>query len=178
MSAIALSYLPLVFIIPAVINDPAATIKLPYILIFIILFIYSVPFFAIYLEICSLVSFFLEKREYGKFEKTLKLIGAVLTLGAAVAVFFINKFPAVCFTLAGAVGVLLTVELIYRLRSKKAFSSLKRKQTWVFALILTVVVSGIFFAVNTAENAEAKPDPVAPAVCIQQYRGIAAFDKK
>ena len=167
MSAIALAYLPLVFIIPAVVRDENAVIKFPYILVLIILFIYSVVFFAIYLEICSLVSFFLEERQYSKFEKALKLIGAVLTVGAAISVFFINRMPAICFTFVGAIGVLLIIELIYRLKTQTAFATLKRKQTWLFALIITVVVSGIFVAFNTAENGKAKPDPEAPTVCIQ-----------
>ncbi len=166
MSAIALAYIPLLFIFPAVSNDEDAIIKFPYILILIILFIYSVAFFAIYLEICSITSFFLEKREYGKFEKALKLIGAFLTVGAAVSVFFIDRHPAVCFTFAGAICLLLIIELIYRLKAKIAFSTLKRKQTWLFALIITLVVTGIFIAIDRAEE-NGKPDPEAPVACMQ-----------
>ncbi len=167
MSAIALAYLPLIFILPAVINDETATIKFPYILVLIILFIYSIAFFAIYLEICSILSFFLEKRDYSKFEKALKLIGAVLTVGAAVSVFFINTHPAVCFAFAGGIGLLLITELIYRLKTKTAFSTLKRKQTWLFAIIITLTVTGIFIALDRAEESTGKPDPESPIACVQ-----------
>ncbi len=170
MSAIALAYLPLLFIIPAVVNDKNATLKLPYVLVLIILFLYPVAFFAVYLEICSLASYFLEKREYGKFEKILKLIGAVFTVGASVSVFFINKAPAFCFAFSGAIGVLLIIELIYRLKTKTAFSTLKRKQTWLFALIITLAVTTVFIVLNKAEDIKNKPDPEAPAVCIQIIR--------
>ncbi len=167
MSAIALAYLPLLFIFPAVVRDEDAVIKFPYILVLIILFIYSVAFFAVYLEICSLVSYFLEKREYGKFEKALKITGAAVTLGAVVSMFFIDKVPAPFFTFAGVIGLLLITELIYRLKAKNAFSSLKRKQTWLFALIITLTVTGIFIATDRADESKNKPDPEAPVACIK-----------
>lgn len=170
MSAVALSYLPLLFIIPAVLNDKNATLKFPYVLVVIILFLYSVAFFAIYLEICSLISFFIEERQHSKFEKALKLIGAALTLCASVSIFFINDAPAFCFAFSGAIGVLLITELIYRLKNKIPFLTLQGKQTYIFMLIITLAVSALFIAFNKTENGKGKPDPEAPTLCIQIVR--------
>ena len=63
MRGIVLAYLPVILILPVILEDPAATIKIPYILTLLILFLYSFPFFAVYLEICSLISFFIEEIE-------------------------------------------------------------------------------------------------------------------
>ena len=166
MSAIALAYLPLLLIIPAVIEDKNATIKFPYILILIIFFLYSIAMFAVYLEVCCIVSFFLEKGERRKFDTALKVIGIVLTVSAAVSVFFIDKFPAVCFTLAGAIGVLLIIETVRAARLKRPFLSLKRKQTWLYTLITVLIVTGIFIASERIAEGKAMPDPDAAKVCI------------
>ena len=166
MSAIALAYLPLLLIIPAVIEDKEATIKFPYLLVLIIFFLYSIAFFAIYLEICRIVFFFLEKNEMGKADVALTVIGAVLTVGDAVSVFFIDKTPAVCFTLSGLLGVLLTAQLVRDVRRKRALRSLRRRSTWIYALITVLVVTGIFVMTERAEDGRALPDPDAAKVCI------------
>lgn len=167
MSAIALSYIPLLFILSALGENKEGIIKFPYILILIILLIYSVAFFAVYLEICNLVFFFIEERKHSKFEKALKVIGAILTAGAMISVFFINTAPAPCFVFAGAIGLLLIIELVHGLKAKTAFASLKRKRTWFLALVIVLAVTAIFIAADKSEESKNKPDPQAPAVCIQ-----------
>ena len=167
MSAIALSYLPLLLIIPAVIEDKNATIKFPYILILIIFFLYSIALFAVYLEACCIVSFFLEKGDHGKFDVALKVIGIPLTLAAAVSVFFIDKIPALTFALAGAVGVILIIETVRAVKHKRPFLSLKRKRTWLYTLITVLIVTGIFIVSERIDEGKAIPDPDAPTASIQ-----------
>lgn len=167
MRAVALAYLPVILILPILMEDADAVIKFPYILVFLILLLYTVPFFVVYLEICSLTAFFLEKKDVSPFQRSLKIIGAVLLCGTLVSVIFINKLPALCFTLVGVLFAVMLIEAIAKIKSKEAFAWFKDGRAWLFALIIAAIVSGIFLGISNAEQGENKPDPEAPVVCIR-----------
>ena len=169
MRAVALAYLPIILILPVLMQDPAATIKLPYVLLFLILLLYTLPFFAVYLEICDLTAYFLEKKDISRFQKILKAIGTALVLGTLISVIFIDKAPTVCFVFAGALALTMMLETVANVKHGDAFILFKDKRAWLIALIITVVVSGIFFALNSAENRKNQPDPEAPTVCVGIY---------
>ena len=166
MRAIALAYLPVILILPAIMQDPTATIKLPYVLIFLILLLYTLPFYVVYLGIYSLTSFLLDKKQISGFRKTLKIIGAILLSGTVISVIFIDKAPAVCFVFAGALALTMILETVANAGHGDAFTLFKDKWAWVIALVITVLLSGIFLAIDRSENGKNKPDPEAPSVCI------------
>jgi len=171
LNAIAISYFPLVVILSAISasGETEGIIKLPFILIFLLFFIASLPFFVVYLDICKTVGFIFDRKNRNTLQKVLRISGLVFTVGVLASLPLSEKIEQLPFVIAAVLVVIWITEAIVNRKQKSPTYVLNDKKTWLIALIIIIVISAVFFALEKADESKNKPDPEAPTVCIGIY---------
>ena len=168
LRAVALAYIPVILALPLLTEEPAATIKIPYILTLLILLLYTLPFFVAYLEVCSFATDILEGNKLSRLQKILKAIAAVLLCGTLISTVYINSLPFVCFAFAGALCLVMIAERIVKIKRADKLKGFKDTRAVLIAVVIAVAILGIFLGINRAEQGKNMPDPDAPALCIMK----------
>ncbi len=144
--AIAILYIPTLFIIPAFAEDNGAFLE-SYSFIVLVLAIYTLPFYFAFIELGLAVCRVLEKKRTTTLEKVLNIIGVVFALSTVLITVI-----AYAFELSEMVLLLLAVTFLLALKwivtaiickKKPDFSILKQKKFWFCAVILAAVITAI-----------------------------------
>ncbi len=144
--AIAVLYIPALFIVSAFADGDGTFISMPYIFILGVLAIYTLPFYFAFIELGLAVCRALEKKRTTAAEKVLNIIGIVLALSTVL----ITVIAYIAFELSEMVYLLFVVTVLLALKwivtaiickKKPDFEILKQKIFWIIVVLMAVVIA-------------------------------------
>ncbi len=178
-AAIALIYIPALFIIPLFAGGDAGFIATPYAFDLLVFFLYTVPLWVAFIEVGQLVGRLFEKRKASIGEKMLYAVGLLLSAGIFFTVFNLEELLLLSLLLA---SVILINTVIRAVVFKKTFDFLgvfKQKAFWICVLCLItaisaiIAVSSMFLSVkNVREETKIPPYSASVRECGSEYEGL------
>ncbi len=157
-AAIAVLYLPALFIIPLFTDSSASIIAMPYEFILAVLFLYTFPCYMAFIELGTAVCRALDKQSVSAKEKALNIIGILLSVCIIATAFVLEELIFVYLTLA---VLLITKWIISAVAFKKKLEFLrifKQKVFWICVAslivvsIVTIVISTMFLSVSNVRE--------------------------
>ncbi len=178
-AAIALIYIPSIFMIPLFAGGDVGFIATPYAFDLLVFFLYTVPFWVAFIEVGQLIGRLFERRKASTGEKVLYTVGILLAAGIFFTVFNLEELLLLSLLLA---AVLLINNIIRFIVFKKSFGILgifRQKAFWICVLCLITAISAIIAvasmfmsAKNVREETKIPPYTTSVRECGSEYEGL------
>ncbi len=142
-AAIAVIYIPALFIIPLFDVSKAGFIATPYAFDLLVFFLYSVPFWLAFIEFGQLVCRAFEKKKMGFGEKVFHIVGGVLAAGILLTIFNLAEFLYLSLLLAVVLLINGVIRAVVCKKKPNVSGILKQKVFWICVLCLIAVMAVI-----------------------------------
>ena len=156
------AYLPLLVAISLVSETDSGFITIPAALIFLLLLIYTAPFFVALIELFLAACRLLDKKPRYRGEKMVNGIGTALALGCFLAFIDLEKLLFLSVVLAAAVVIVWIVSAIVFRKRPSADTPLKKPIFWIGTVVALAIIITAIVAVDGFDKS--RPDPQSPTV--------------
>lgn len=155
---IAVAYVPTLFILsffPKT-TDGIAT----YALNLLFFFLYSFPFYCVFLELGATVGLIMDKRSKMLAEKLIHTMRLVLSVGILLTLIDLSEHLYLALALAIAwIAFRVLGSILFR-RSRQTDGIIQTKQFWILVTAVVLIVCGALLILRFAIDSPNKPDPL------------------
>ena len=156
--AIAVAYVPTLFILsffPQTTDGGTS-----YALNLLFFFLYSFPFYCVFLEIGATIGSIMDERAKTVAEKVIHTIRLVLSVGILLTLINLSDYLYLALTMAVAwIAFKILGAILFR-RSRQKDEIIQTKQFWISVVAVILVVCGGLLILRFAIDSQNKPDPL------------------
>lgn len=168
LCALAVAYVPCLFLFPLFIDQASAWWQTPYYLNLLACFLISFPFYLVFIEICFTVGRLADRRPYRRSEQVLNAVTNALAVAIMITALLASSFAYVTVALSVILILLWIIGGIIFKRRSAVIDTLMQKSFYIYLLVAFVILATVSFFVIRSTEDKGKVDDADVGMTSQQ----------